>query len=205
MARSEKLEKNLAKVQDMLDGNHNKKLQIGYGDKAEEVRKVGDTWFDSDGYEWEQKEGFKVKKSSLPAKGIADTCPDCKSYVTKAWDKDSYKHNGRCYYCQIDYEAQYSRHAVDVGKDVFEDFKNGKKDWNNFSDEQKQEFLDKNLDGQTKYKIERVEGYIKGLKEDEKLWKKEMDESNDKVFDKSVANALANSEIDTTNVKLKNN
>ena len=50
---------------------------------------------------------------------------------------------------------------------------------------------------------ERFEKYIDGWKKDEKIWKKELDE--EKVFDKSVANALANSEIDTTNVKLKNN
>ena len=31
------------------------------------------------------------------------------------------------------------------------------------------------------------------------------EQNKEKVFDKSVANALANSEIDTTNVKLKNN
>ena len=29
---------------------------------VEEHRKVGDKWIDSDGYEWEQKEGFRVKK-----------------------------------------------------------------------------------------------------------------------------------------------
>ena len=34
MARSQKLEKNLSKVQDMLDGNHNRKLQIGYNRAA---------------------------------------------------------------------------------------------------------------------------------------------------------------------------
>ena len=205
MARSQKLEKNLAKVQDMLDGNHKKKLQVGYGDTPEPIRKVGDTWTDSDGYEWEQKEGFKVKKSSLPAKGIGDECPDCKSLVLKPWDKDSYKHNGRCYYCQIDYEAQYSRNMVDVSRDPFDDFKTGKLKWNDLSDEQKQKFLDDNLDGQTKYKIERMESYVKGFKEEEKIWKKEIEESNDKVFDKSVANALANENIDSTNVKLKNN
>ena len=204
MARSEKLEKNLSKVQDMLDGNHNRKLQVGYGSTPEPTRKVGDIWEDSEGYKWEQKEGFKVKKSSLPARGIADTCPDCESYVIKPWDKDSYKHNGRCYYCQIDFEAQYSRHLV-TGEDRFEDFRNGKLDWSKFSNEEKQKFLDENLDEHTKYQIERIENYMKGFKEEEKIWKKEIEESNDKVFDKSVANALANNNIDTTNVKLKNN
>ena len=41
---------------------------------------------------------------------------------------------------------------------------------------------------------------MKGFKEEEKIWKKEIEESNDKVFDKSVANALANNNIDTTKI-----
>ena len=27
-------------------------------------------------------------------------------YITNPWDKDIYKWNGRCYYCQIDFEAE---------------------------------------------------------------------------------------------------
>ena len=203
MARSKKLEKNLQKVQDMLDDNHSRKLVVGaHSVGGSETRQVGDTWIDSDGYEWEQKEGFQVKKSSLPAKGIADKCSDCNSFIVKSWDKDVYKANGRCYYCQIDYEAQFGRKIVD-GSNPFEEFQNGSKNRNDLSKEEQKDFLDTNLDAQTKYKIGRIENYMEGLKEEEKIWKEEIDK--EKVFDKSVANALANSEIDTTNVKLKNN
>ena len=40
--------KNLAKVQDMLDGNYKNKIQSGYT-HTEEQREVGDKWVDSDG------------------------------------------------------------------------------------------------------------------------------------------------------------
>ena len=41
------MSKNLAKVQDMLDGNYKNKIQVGVGDQeAEETRKVGDKWTD---------------------------------------------------------------------------------------------------------------------------------------------------------------
>ena len=179
MARSKKLEKNLGKVQDMLDGNYNEKIQVGYTNTPEPTRKVGDTWEDSDGNKWEQKEGFKVKVSSLPARGVADECGECNSYIIKPWDKDSYKHNGRCYYCQIDFESKYSRHVGGTPQSYTE------------------------LDDHQKYQFGRFETYIEGWKKEEKIWKKELEE--EKVFDKSVANALANHNIDTTNVKLKNN
>jgi len=200
-----KQSKNLQKVQDMVDGNYKNKIQVGVGDQeAEPIRKVGDKWTDSDGYEWEQKEGFRVKKSSLPAKGIADECSDCDTYIIKPWDKDSYKHNGRCYYCQIDFEAQFSR-TFQNGDNKFEKYQGekGARKWAKLSRKKKEQFLEQNLNDHEKYTLKRIEEYIKAFKEEEKVWKKEIEESNDKVFDKSVANALANDNIDMNNLKIK--
>ena len=50
-----------------------------------------------------------------------------------------------------------------------------------------------------------MENYVAGFKKEEEIWKKETEEGNEKLFDKSVANALANAEIDTTTVQLKKN
>ena len=102
--------KNLQKVQDMLDGNFKTKIQVGQYAPTEETRKVGDKWSDSEGYEWEQKEGFKVKSAgSMPAVGMFNhQCKDCgkncSPKMAKPWDKDVFKADGRCYYCQLDYE-----------------------------------------------------------------------------------------------------
>ena len=97
--------KNLQKVQDMLDGNYKNKIQSGYS-TAEEHRKVGDKWTDSDGVEWEQKQGYRSKVSRLAAKGLGDICSmeDCKKLIVKPWDRDTYKADGRCYHCQLNYE-----------------------------------------------------------------------------------------------------
>ena len=39
---------------------------VGPGDREVRVtRKVGDKWTDSDGYEWEQRAGYKLKKASV--------------------------------------------------------------------------------------------------------------------------------------------
>ena len=101
---SKKQSKNLQKVQDMLDGNYKNKIQVGYSSQ-DEHRKVGDKWVDSEGYEWEQHNGYKVKNSSMPAKGMFDkVCKDCYSPCTKSFDKDTHIRMGRCYKCQVHFE-----------------------------------------------------------------------------------------------------
>ena len=98
--------KNLQKVQDMLDDKHDSKIQVGYS-TVEETHKVGDRWFDSDGKEWEQKNGYRTNITKLASKGIVDhRCSDCEKYIIKPWDKEIFKFNDRCYYCQIEFEAE---------------------------------------------------------------------------------------------------
>jgi len=103
---AKKHSKNLQKVQDMLDGKHKKKIISGYM-PTEETHKVGDRWFDSDGKEWEQKNGYRVNITKLANRGIVDhRCSDCEKYIVKPWDKEIFKFNDRCYHCQIDFEAE---------------------------------------------------------------------------------------------------
>ena len=102
------MSKNMQKVQDMVDGNYKNKIQVGYS-KTEETRKVGDKWTDSDGVEWEQKEGYIYKIPSMPSVGIfSKQCKDCKkncsSKTAKPWDRDCWKADGRCYHCQMNFE-----------------------------------------------------------------------------------------------------
>ena len=98
--------KNIQKVQDMLDGNYKNKIQVGYSSQ-DEKREIGDKWTDSEGYQWEQKDGFKVKSGgSSVAKGLGDNCSneECGILIVKPWDKDTFKADGRCYHCQLNYE-----------------------------------------------------------------------------------------------------
>ena len=102
-----KQSKNIQKVQDMLDDNFGGKIQSGFiPEDIHKDRKVGDIWTDSDGKKWEQKDGYRVNVSKLASAGIADQCSDCGKYIVTDWDKDIYKWNSRCYYCQIDFEAE---------------------------------------------------------------------------------------------------
>ena len=80
--------KNLQRVQDMLDDKHESKIQVGYS-TAEQTHKVGDRWTDSDGREWEQKNGYRTNITKLANRGIVDhKCSDCEKYIVKSWDKE---------------------------------------------------------------------------------------------------------------------
>ena len=163
-----KQSKNLAKVQSMLDGTYGGKIQSGYS-PTEEHRKVGDKWIDSEGYEWEQKEGFRVKNSVMPAVGMFNhQCKDCKKNcspkMAKPWDRDCWKADGRCYYCQLDYEAE-----LKTGKPLRWFAYRRLKDLRN----------------------------MESIEKDMIQWVEEITEQRKKnPFDEKVANALANGEVE---------
>ena len=99
------MSKNLQKVQDMLDGKGTGKIQVGQYTGDDERREIGDKWIDSDGNEWEQKEGYRTKNTSNVAHHSWDKkCSSCKKLILKKWDKDTHKADGRCYHCQLNYE-----------------------------------------------------------------------------------------------------
>ena len=159
--------KNTQKVQDMLDGNHKRKLQVGMHtpEDVHSNRKVGDKWTDSDGVEWEQKQGYRSKVSKLAAKGLGDTCSmeDCKKLIIKSWDKDTYKADGRCYHCQLNYELdlQFDKPIRWFAYRRLKDLKN-------------MESIEKDM-----------EQWVDAITEERKR----------NPFDETVANALANGEV----------
>ena len=166
---SKRLEKNLSKVQSMVDGTYGGKIQSGYvADDVHANRKVGDKWTDSDGVEWEQKEGYRSKVSKLAAKGLGDQCSmeDCKKLIIKPWDKDTYKADGRCYHCQLNYELDLQ----------FE----SKLRW--FAYRRLKDF--KNMIAIEKEMVQWVDEFEKIRKEN--------------PFDETIANALANGEVEMT-------
>ena len=167
--------KNLQKVQDMLDGNYKSKIQVGQYAPTEEVRKVGDKWTDSEGYEWEQKDGFKVKLSNTPAVGLFNhQCKDCgkncSPKMASSWDRDCFKADGRCYHCQLNYELDLK---FDAPIRLFA--------YRRLKDLQNMKSLEKEME-------QWVEEFTKMRAE--------------KVFDESVANAMAN---DNVSMQIKNN
>ena len=160
--------KNLQRVQDMLDGNYKNKIQVGYS-KTEKQREVGEKWTDSDGVEWEQKEGYIYKVPTMPSVGLfSKQCKDCKKNCSpktaKPWDRDTYKADGRCYHCQMNYE-------IDLKADK----------WIRWFAYRRL----KDLRNMT------------ALEKDMEQWVDELEkQKNEKVFDDKVANAIANGEVE---------
>ena len=154
----------------MLDGNFKTKIQVGQYAPTEETRKVGDKWTDSEGYEWEQKEGFKVKSAgSMPAVGMFNhQCKDCgkncSPKMAKPWDRDTFKADGRCYYCQLDYEIDLK--------------------------------ADKPIRWFAYRRLKDLQN-MKAIEKDMVQWVEEMEKNRkENPFDETVANALANGEVE---------
>ena len=72
----------------MLDGNYQTKIQVGYGDQEVERHEIGDTWIDSDGIEWEQKNGYRIRINNKMANvGIFKAkCKTCNKGILKQCD-----------------------------------------------------------------------------------------------------------------------
>ena len=99
--------KNLQKVSDMLDGTYGGKIQVGaIIEDIHANKKVGERYFDHDDKEWEKTDWGRKSVDKLPSVGFGDNCSmeDCKKLIIKPWDKDTYKSDGRCYHCQLNYE-----------------------------------------------------------------------------------------------------
>ena len=168
---SEKYKKNIQQIKEVVEGKFERKAQVGYT-PVEEHRKTGDIWEDSEGIIWEQKEGFRVKRNTLPKVGIfSKVCKDCeKNCSTKSYDRETWKRMQRCYNCQTHFEEELKWNPKNrIGK-------KGNK-WQ-FWVKQQQLLRWDSID-----------------KEIEMMMMEKFDQ---KPFDETVANAMANSNVEMT-------
>jgi hypothetical protein len=160
-----KQSKNLAKVQSMIDGTYGGKIiSSAIPDNVHANRKVGERYFDHDDREWEKTNYGRTSVSKLPNVGLGDNCKSCKSLILKPWDKDTYKADGRCYHCQLNYELdlQFDAPIRWFAYRRLKDFKN-----------------------------------MKSIEKDMEQWIDELEKRNkENPFDETIANALANGEVE---------
>ena len=108
--------RNLEAVQKMLQGTHKfqTKTTVGFSDigKPEEKREVGEVWKDKDGFEWEQRQGYKIRKGMFDdLRAELNSFPKCRKEVctcTKPGRND-YKMrmiHGMCFDCVVDMEHE---------------------------------------------------------------------------------------------------
>ena len=105
------------------DDNQN---TFGYEKEAEQKREVGETWVDSDGKEWEQKDGFKINKTKMDdVRAYLDKISNCASdkcetiKYSKA-DKKAIVKTGMCITCLAKFETQL---RIDGTFPFYEDYK----------------------------------------------------------------------------------
>jgi len=100
------MSKNIKKIQEMLAGNYKPTIQVSMHGEKTPTRKVGDKWTDSEGDQWEQKNGYRSKISKLPGIGIIPhQCKDCnKNCDLQKRHKDTWMRMGRCFHCQLNFE-----------------------------------------------------------------------------------------------------
>ena len=160
-------------LKDMLGVNITRKAQVGY-EPEDITRKVGETWTDSEGVEWEQKNGYRSKISKLASKGIAEKCGTCEKLIFQKWDRDTHNRFDKCYHCQFNYELDLKFMKIADG--------NKWQHWVRLQQLRRMDAIDKDM-----------EQFVFNRHEENKI----------DVFDDSVANAIANDNVRQTMKKNK--
>jgi len=104
-------------VKKLISGEHESqnRVQVGFTpDKKEEdqTRAIGEKWFDSDGNEWEQKNGYKIKLGKVWQQELHEylnsfpNCPkeSCTCGIPKRLDQKMKKIHGMCFDCVVKME-----------------------------------------------------------------------------------------------------
>lgn len=100
------------KILDVMHGRDSGNATVGW-DKAKEKKEVGDRWFDVNGKEWEQHEGFKIAVTQYDdARTFLDTLNVCKSKECKTFNPKGanlrfIKQSGYCINCLVEREAKF--------------------------------------------------------------------------------------------------
>lgn len=103
-------------VVNLVKGTHQTQtnIQVGYTGEVEEhiARNIGDRWFDNDGNEWEQKDGYKLKLGKEWQQELHSylsefkNCPKetCTCTLPKQLDEKMKKIHGLCFDCVLEME-----------------------------------------------------------------------------------------------------
>ena len=104
-------------VKKLIAGQHEsqQKVQVGYTEENKEdntSRKIGNKWFDEDGNEWEQRNGYKIKLGKEWQQELHEylntfpNCPNetCTCSMPKKLDEKMKRIHGMCFDCVIDME-----------------------------------------------------------------------------------------------------
>lgn len=103
----ENRQKTIEKINDMMKHGAGKKQSTEkmmfsfHVPEKEPDRKIGDKWFDKDGFEWEQREGYKIKLPKIDIENVRMPlgCPGCGGGFSHWLDKKFWYIHGVCFNC----------------------------------------------------------------------------------------------------------
>lgn len=107
--------KNISAIKKMLSGKHHSQtkttISVPVTEAKTEVRAVGERWFDKNGIEWEQRNGFVIERGKLQdlraeilLKKMPTNCPNCNKKMKGMLDERFWKTDKRCFDCQLQFE-----------------------------------------------------------------------------------------------------
>ena len=94
--------KNVSAIKDILSGRTpDKKISVGYTPKEKEF-----------GDEYEQREGYKVKKTRFDDIRVPMFCPKCERVMKGSRDTDAYYSHNTCLNCMVDYHEELRKQGT---------------------------------------------------------------------------------------------
>ena len=111
----ENRDKVMKKIGDIISGNSIKAKSKPvvfsfYTPPQEPERKIGDRWIDSNGYDWEQFNGYKVRLPKIDANDVKGyvmphSCPKCHKPLKHQLDQKMWRIHELCFDCVQDFET----------------------------------------------------------------------------------------------------
>jgi len=103
--------KNIERVQSMIDGTYQRKIQTGYKGKTLTQREEGEEWTDGNGKKWKIVKGKRKQITTMPDRGL-DKCDDCKKLILKKRDQETWNRFNKCFYCQLNFECEMKEQGI---------------------------------------------------------------------------------------------
>ena len=88
------------------------RIVVGWRPGLEEKREEGERWTDSNGTEWEMKNGFKQKVTKLQTAKTPWFCPVCEGSMSHDLDTKFWRLRGKCFDCVIKDETEMVRNGT---------------------------------------------------------------------------------------------
>jgi len=120
---------NVKAINEMIRGEHRTQTRKSKGyEKKSLERKIGDSWTDTKGQTWVQKNGYKIKVGRLNnIRKAMDTslCPKCNKKATN-WDKQFIVKEGKCHDCIVKEETLMVCEGYVKNKPIYEQWERKK-------------------------------------------------------------------------------